>query len=72
MHRGGVHSVRKPCAGNSGVERLSAVVQIFAEQNLVFKRDLIACRAKDFKLSKTSVYLISDLGNKYHRIQTQL
>lgn len=63
---------QEPCAGNSSVERLIAVFQIFAEQNLVFKEDLIACRANNFQLSKTSVYLISDLGNKYYSIQTHL
>lgn len=38
--------VRKSCAGNNPVERLIAIVQVFDEQNLVFKGDLIAWRKK--------------------------
>lgn len=38
----------KLCVRNSGGERLAAIAQIFGEQNLVFKRDLVACRANDF------------------------
>lgn len=32
----------------SSVEKLTAVAQIFGKQNLVLKRDLVACRANDF------------------------
>ena len=48
IHKDGVYSVMKLYVRNSSVERLTAVAQIFGKQNLVLKRDLVACRANDF------------------------
>lgn len=48
--------VRKPCARNNPVERLIAIVQVFDEQNLIFKGDLIAWRKKKLAFHNFSVF----------------